>query len=70
MKEQLIKHLAAGKTQQEIADIFKKKGITPSSVSSIEKMLKALKAEHGAKTSFHLAVILCRTGVIERKAGT
>lgn len=64
MKEELIKHLAAGKTQYEIAAILKKKNIKPSCLSSVEKALKALRTEYKAKTSFHLAVILCRKGEI------
>lgn len=65
MKELLIKHLAAGKTQGEISEILKKKKIKPSCLSSIEKALKAMRLEYGAKTTFHLAVILCRNGEIE-----
>ncbi|MEO6522218.1 MAG: hypothetical protein ABIN91_11105 [Mucilaginibacter sp.] len=54
----IIKHLTEGKTQAEIAEILKAKGIKPYSLSSIEKHLKAIRLKHGAKTMFHLGVIL------------
>lgn len=58
--EMIIKHLSAGKTQKEISDIFKKEGIEPNSLSSIEKMLKSIRAKYGAKTMFHLGIILSK----------
>lgn len=54
----LIRHLSEGKTQKEISDIFKSEGVEPNSLSSIEKMLKSIRAKHGAKTMFHLGYIL------------
>lgn len=54
----IIKHLKEGKTQYEVAEIFKNEGIVPNSLSSIEKSLKAIREKHGAKTMFHLGVIL------------
>lgn len=60
MEEQLIKYLFEGKTQYEISDLFKKQGIQPNSLSSIEKYLKVIKAKYGAKTMFHLGAILSK----------
>ena len=56
----IIDLLSEGKTQPEISDILKAKGIHPNSLSSIEKGLKALRERKGAKTMFHLAIILAR----------
>ncbi|HMI03070.1 MAG TPA: hypothetical protein VK541_11345 [Pedobacter sp.] len=60
MEELLIKYLCEGRTQPEIAELFKESGIKPNSLSSIEKMIKRLKEKHGARTSFHLGVILSK----------
>lgn len=59
MEELIIKYLFEGKTQNEIADILKQQGVTPNSLSSIEKSLKKIKSQHKANTMFHLAAILC-----------
>lgn len=56
--EMLINHLSNGKTQKEISAIFKSEGVEPNSLSSIEKMLKSIRAKHGAKTMFHLGFII------------
>jgi transcriptional regulator len=52
--------LAKGMTQREISDHLKLKAIEPNSVSIIEKRIKKLKKEFGAKTFFQLAVILTK----------
>ena len=54
----IIKGLTAGKTQAEVSQDLKAKGIRPNSLSHIEKTLKAIRKREGAKTMFHLAVIL------------
>jgi len=58
IEQMIINHLSAGKTQKEISDIFKKEHVEPNSLSSIEKMLKSIRAKHGAKTMFHLGYII------------
>jgi len=58
VKDLIIQYLQFGYTQAEIADIFKQQGIEPNSLSSIEKILKAIRKEHNAKTMFHLGYIL------------
>jgi len=58
MEELIIQYLLEGKTQPEIAAILKERGIEPNSLSSIEKTLRKLKDEHGAKTMFHLGAII------------
>ncbi|GAA3520474.1 hypothetical protein GCM10022393_38390 [Aquimarina addita] len=50
----LLKHLAKGLTQEEIGVYFKKQRISPSSTSSIEKRLNALKFNFKAKNAVHL----------------
>lgn len=54
----VIQYLFDGMTQPEISEALKNEGITPNSLSSIEKHLKLLKDVHGAKTMFHLGAIL------------
>ncbi|PWG82054.1 helix-turn-helix transcriptional regulator [Pararcticibacter amylolyticus] len=61
MEERMIELLFEGKTQAEIADILKIEGYKPNCLSSIEKLLKKVRAKHGANTMFHLGVILART---------
>lgn len=60
----IIKSLAAGLTQPEIANLFKKQNITPNSPSIIEKRIRAIKELHKANTLFHLAVILRKKDLI------
>jgi len=60
----IIKYLSRGLTQLEISEKLKAKGITPSSLSSIEKVCLALRKRYKAKTNFQLAVKLCKKGVI------
>lgn len=58
MEEVIVKLLFEGKTQKEISNILKNRGLEPSGLSSIEKKLKEIKERHGAKTMFHLGAIL------------
>jgi len=53
----LLKLLSEGLTQDEIETQFKKKNLSPSSRSSIEKRLKDLRDELGARTTIHLVTI-------------
>lgn len=61
---QIVKAMAKGMKQYDIAQHFKTKGITPNSVSIIEKRLRKVREEYHAKTNFHLAVILKGRGLI------
>lgn len=54
----ILRYLKEGKTQSEISDILKAMEIKPNSLSIIEKRLKAIREKFGAKSNFHLAVIL------------
>lgn len=54
----LLNCVANGLTQKEIEDTFKKKNISPSSKSAIEKRLKELREEFGANTTPHLIGIV------------
>lgn len=58
--ELIIKYLKLGHTQIEISKILKKYGYKGCSLSSIEKELKFLLSFYGAKTMFHLGVILTK----------
>jgi len=53
----LITLLSEGYTQKEIETLFKAKNISPSSRSAIEKRLKDLRDDLGAKTMIHLVAI-------------
>ena len=58
--KKIIKLLGIGLSQSDISSHLKKKGVTPNSVSIIEKRLRKIKKLYKAKTLFHLAVILKR----------
>lgn len=60
----ILEALAGGLEQKEIHLHFKKMGITPNSVSLIEKRIKAMKVEYRANTLFQLALIVKRKGLI------
>ncbi|WP_024482432.1 hypothetical protein [Cellulophaga baltica] len=54
----IIKCLSKGFITADIPPYLEKNGFEPYSLSSTEKRIKALKKLYGAKTLFHLAVIL------------
>jgi arsenate reductase-like glutaredoxin family protein len=56
--ELIIAYMKEGLNQAEISEILKKMEIKPNSLSIIEKRLKAIREKLGAKTNFHLAIIL------------
>lgn len=58
----IIKKMADGYTQAEVAGYLKKRDITPNSLSMIEKELIKLKKEHGALTLIHLYSLLIKKG--------
>ncbi|MGS2738359.1 hypothetical protein [Sinomicrobium sp. M5D2P17] len=58
----IIKKMADGYHQQEIAQYLKKREITPNSLSTIEKELKKLKKKFKAHSLVHLFVILIKQG--------
>ncbi|MGS2761593.1 hypothetical protein [Sinomicrobium sp. M5D2P9] len=58
----IIKKMADGYQQQEIAQYLKKREITPNSLSTIEKEIKKLKKEFKAQSVVHLFVILIKQG--------
>ncbi|PVH26275.1 helix-turn-helix transcriptional regulator [Sphingobacterium corticibacter] len=60
----LIKKLKEGKTQREISEDFFTEGIKPHSLSSVEKHLTTLRAKFGAKTMFHLGVMVARNKAV------
>ena len=55
---ELLSLLADGATQDEIQYHFKSKNMKPYSRSSIEKRLRDLRVEFGAKTTIHLIRLL------------
>ncbi len=60
----IIKKLADGYTQPEVAQYLKKREISPSSLSMVEKELLKMRKEHGAHTLIHLFVLLARKGLL------
>lgn len=54
----ILNSLKLGKTQKEISDNSLELGFKSISLSLIEKRLKAIRDKFGAKSNFHLAVIL------------
>ncbi|MFI8606151.1 hypothetical protein ACIGCP_16920 [Cellulophaga baltica] len=59
--KKIIQLLSKGYRTPEISNHFIENGITPSSVSSVEKRIKAIKKVYGAKTLFHLAVLVTKS---------
>jgi len=60
----IVQCMAKGMKQYDVAEHFKQKGITPNSVSIIEKRLRKIREEYHAKTNFHLAIILKSRGIL------
>ena len=60
----LLEKLSHGKSQEEISSEFKKKNMTPSSLSSIEKRLNKLKIEFKANNAIHLVAKVKDLGLI------
>lgn len=60
----LLERLAQGDSHEEISAQFKVNGITPSSVSTLEKRLNKLKSEFKAKNSTQLIAIVKDLGII------
>lgn len=60
----LLDKLSHGKSQEEISTELKKEGITPSSLSTIEKRLNKLKIEFKAKNAIHLVAKAKDLGLI------
>jgi len=58
----IIKKMADGYTQPEVANYLKQREISPNSLSMIEKELIKLKKEHGAHTLIHLFILLVKKG--------
>lgn len=54
----VVDYLLEGMSQPEIASTLKEKGYKPCSLSYVEKLIKELKAKHGAKSMFHLGSII------------
>ncbi|MGR3791582.1 hypothetical protein B0A56_00550 [Flavobacterium columnare NBRC 100251 = ATCC 23463] len=58
MEEKILNYLKEGFTQKEIAEMLANDGITPNSLSYIEKELKKIRKKHNAKTNFQLGFLL------------
>lgn len=63
-QQKIVKLLAMGMTQNQVSSYLKSKEITPNSLRTIEDHIKRIKKQYKAKTSFHLAVILTKEGLI------
>ncbi|TDG37950.1 hypothetical protein EZJ43_02345 [Pedobacter changchengzhani] len=65
-EDKIIKLLMKGRTLPEISEYLKEKNVRPSSLSYLEKLLKAMKDEHKAKTMFHLGAILSTKAITKK----
>ncbi|WP_459212746.1 helix-turn-helix transcriptional regulator [Aquimarina rhabdastrellae] len=63
-EKRIVRLLAKGYTQIEIALYLEQRGFTPSSKSAVEKQLKKLRDHTKAKTMFQLACILKNQGIL------
>jgi len=61
---ELLRNISIGKSQEEISAIFKEKGASASSLSSIEKRLNKLKIQLNSKNTIHLIAIAKDLGLI------
>ncbi|MDG1729052.1 MAG: response regulator [Algibacter sp.] len=61
---ELLKQLSLGLSQEEISQYLKKKNISPSSLSSIEKRLNKLRDQFKANNAIHLVAIVKDFGLI------
>lgn len=66
MEKLIIQCLLEGMNQKEIAQYLSDRQIIPSSLSGIEKTIKKLNVQYGAKTMFHLGAKIA-TSKISRK---
>ncbi len=60
----LLKQLSLGLSQDQISQQYKAKGMSPSSLSSIEKRLNKLRIQFKAKNAIHLVAIVKDLGLI------
>jgi len=60
----LLQRLSNGFSQEQISHQFKKEGISPSSLSSIEKRLNSIKLEFRAGNTIQLISIMKDLGLI------
>lgn len=61
---ELLRQLAAGKSQDEISLEFKQQAISPSSLSSIEKRLNKLRIQFKANNAIQLVAVAKDMGII------
>lgn len=61
-REIIIDFLKKGLSQKQIAGKLSEMEIKPSSLSSVEKYIKAVREEYGASTLFHLACLMIKIG--------
>lgn len=61
---ELMRHLSNGLSQDEISRLFKSQGISPSSLSSIEKRLNKLRIQFGANNAIHLVAMVKDLGIV------
>jgi two-component system capsular synthesis response regulator RcsB len=62
--QELLKLLAEGLSQSEVANRFRELGITPNGTSSIEKRISTLKTYFKANNNVHLVVIAKDFGLV------
>ena len=60
----IVQLLADGLKQIDIPEQLKKEGFSDNSLGLVEKKIRKIKKAYKAKTTFHLAVILAKKGII------
>ena len=63
--KKILNMMSKGMMYNEISKELAADSKGPNSNSYIEKLIKKLKKNYKAKTSFQLAVILCNNGIID-----
>lgn len=61
---EILRLLSKGMSQKEVSEELKRLGITPNSVSSIDKKLKAMRIEWKCKTVFQLMYMVGKTKLV------
>jgi|GEM_PF-6431743 len=64
MEQIIIRCLLQGFNQKEIAQRLTELEMKPNSLSAIEKIIKRLKREYGAKTMFHLGAKIAKSKAV------
>lgn len=65
VQKTIIRQMAKGYTQREVAEYLKQRNMHPNSLSTVEKEVNKLKKALGAQTTVHLFVLLIKQGILK-----